>query len=293
MLLSAALADSRVAACLSSSPALKAAKILELEIVELDKLAEIKGGLLVAEIEGRKPAGLAAKVRKRDVGFVPILKRQLALDTAIVRRRNDRHGVTLVVPRVLLAYFDLCRSRQASRAAEERDGEFILGIGKPGARAIIHHDVPLVPSSLVVLIENAANHDERFIAIDAFRIELNRRTVRRKIGYLTDFLEVDVRAHQNALAILANRLNAAGPLEDNFCAAIGTVRDGLSHRPLLTGSTKKSSLETLVASRLMTRHFVGTRKPSHGNDSRLEKLLKRGFEIPFRARQTAKQIQAE
>src|SRR5580704_19472342 len=122
MLSSVALVDSRVAACRCSSPALKAAKILELEIVELDKLAEIKGGLFVAEIESRKPAGLAAKVRKRDVGLVPILKWQLALDTAIVRGCNHGQGVTLVVPGVLLAYFDLCRSRQARRAADERDG---------------------------------------------------------------------------------------------------------------------------------------------------------------------------
>jgi hypothetical protein len=31
-------------------------------------------------------------------------------------------------------------------------------------------------------------------------------------------------------------------LEDNLCAAIGTVRDGLSHRPLLTCCTKQSSI---------------------------------------------------
>jgi len=35
-------------------------------------------------------------------------------------------------------------------------------------------DVPFVPSALVVLIENAANDHEGFVAIYAFRVELNR-----------------------------------------------------------------------------------------------------------------------
>src|SRR4029077_1569687 len=187
-------------------------------------------------------SGFAAKIGKRDVGLVPVLKRQLALDAAVMSWRNHGQGVSLIVPGILLADLDLCGGWQTGGIAGERDRIFVLGIGEPGARAIIHGDMPLVPAALGVLIENAADGHEVFIAIYAFRMELDRRTVRREVGHLADFLEIDVRAHENAFAILTNRLNAAGPLEDNLCAAIGTVRDGLSHGPLLTCCTKQYSL---------------------------------------------------
>lgn len=43
----------------------------------------------------------------------------------------------------------------------------------------------------------------------------------------------------------------------------------------------------------MTRRFVRARETPHGNGPRMEKLLERGFEIPFIARNAAKQIQAK
>lgn len=43
----------------------------------------------------------------------------------------------------------------------------------------------------------------------------------------------------------------------------------------------------------MTHQFVRTRKASYRNISRMEKLLKRRFEIPFGTRNTAKKIQAK
>src|SRR6476646_9317221 len=117
-----------------------------------------------------------------------------------------------------------------------------MRIGEPGARAVVHGDVPLVPAALVVLVQNTSNDDERFVAINAFRVELNRRTVRREIGHLADLFEIDVGAHQYAFAVRTNRLNTAGPFENNLRAAVGTVRDGLGHLPLLTCCTRKPSL---------------------------------------------------
>src|SRR5580704_19198374 len=119
-------AESRVAACLRSSPALEAAEIFELEIIELDEFTEIESGLVIAEIERGEFAGLAAKVGKCYVRLIPVLKRQLAFDAAIVRLRNHAHGVVLIVPIVLLADLDLANCRQAGRVVGEGNRVFIL-----------------------------------------------------------------------------------------------------------------------------------------------------------------------
>src|SRR5262249_31344332 len=105
--LAASAAARRVAECLRSSPALKTAKILQLEFFEFDKLAEIEGRLGITVIERSELASFSPKIDKRNVGLIPVLKRQFAFDSAIVGRSDDAYGVTLAVPRELLPHLDL------------------------------------------------------------------------------------------------------------------------------------------------------------------------------------------
>src|SRR5215470_10068513 len=138
----------RAVACQRSSPALKTSEILQLEFFEFDKLAEIEGRLWITVIERSELASFRAKIDKRNVGLIPVLKRQFAFDSAIVGRSDDAYGVTLAVPRELLADLNLSLSRQIWRLRRKRHGVFLLRVRKPGARAVIHHHAPFVPGAL-------------------------------------------------------------------------------------------------------------------------------------------------
>ena len=86
--------------------------------------------------------------------------------------------------------------------------------------------MPLVPAALLVFVNDAADDHECFVVVVAFGADLDGRAVRRQIGHLADFFQIDVGAHQDGLAVLADGLHAAGPAEDNLRAAVGTVREG-------------------------------------------------------------------
>jgi hypothetical protein len=55
----------------------------------------------------------------------------------------------------------------------------------------------------------------------------------------------------------------------------------------------QNKIVTLIAGRLMARHFIRARKPPHGNILRMKKLPERRFKIPFGAQNAAKKIQAK
>ena len=111
--------ESGAAVFLRSSPALETAKIFQLEIVELNKFAQVKGGLVIAVVQRGEFARLAAKVGKRDVGLVPILKGQLPLDAAIMGGCNHGQGVALIVPRELLPHLNMGSGGKSSCVAGE------------------------------------------------------------------------------------------------------------------------------------------------------------------------------
>src|SRR5260370_3866328 len=94
-----------------------------------------------------------------DLSFVPNMKWQFAFDTPIMLWRYYAYRVGLAAPCELLAHADLRGRRKIWRLRGERHGIFTLRIRKPGARAIVHHDVPFVPAALIVLIKDAADHN--------------------------------------------------------------------------------------------------------------------------------------
>jgi len=136
------------------------------------------------------------------------------------------HRVSLVVPSVVLSYFAL--GRQFPPRRREGHDVLILRIRKPGA-AVIHHQMPFVPCSLIVFIDDAPYCYEGLAIVDALGANLNRRTVRRQIRNLADFLQVDIGSNQDRLAVFADSLHAARPAKDNLRPAVRAVRGGLSH----------------------------------------------------------------
>src|SRR2546430_576992 len=90
-----------------SSPARETKQIFQLKIVEFHEFAEVQSRFGIAVIERGEFPGLAAQINEGDVRLVPILKRQFALDPAIMRRCDDADSVGLVVPDELLADVDL------------------------------------------------------------------------------------------------------------------------------------------------------------------------------------------
>src|SRR5213078_1508467 len=90
-----------------SSPARETTQIFQLKIVKFHEFAEVQSRFGIAVIERGEFPGLAAQINEGDVRLVPILKRQFALDPAIMRRCDDADSVGLVVPDELLADVDL------------------------------------------------------------------------------------------------------------------------------------------------------------------------------------------
>ena len=217
------------------SPTLELTEIFELQIVELDELTEIQGGLIVAVIERGKFSRVGSAIGEFYVGLIPILKWEFAFDAFVMSDRDRGDHVSFTVPVVLLIDLNLIGRRQRLRRnfRRERDRKFVLRVGEPRAAAIVHHDVPFVPATLFIFVKNAAGHDESFVFVDAFGVELDRRTIGREVGDLADFFDVDIGANEDALAILADGLHAAGPLKRDFGAAIRAIRDGLRHRRTL------------------------------------------------------------
>src|SRR5262249_35559643 len=217
------------------SPTLELTKIFEFQIVELDEFTEIQSGLLFAVVECGKFSGVRAAVGELHVGLVPILKRQFPFDAFVMRDGDCSDDVSFAIPGVLLLDLNLSGARQRLRRnfCGEQYGEFVLRVGKPRAAAVVHDDVPLVPAALLVLIEDAAGDDERFIFVDALGVELDRRAVGWEVSDLADFFYVNVGANEDAFAVGANGLHAARPLKCNFGAAVWAVGDGLRHRRAL------------------------------------------------------------
>ena len=106
----AAVAAERVAGW-RSSPTLELAEIFEFQSVELNEFAEIQSRLLIAVIERREFSGVRAAVGELDVGLVPVLKREFAIDAFIMSDRDRGHDIRLTVPCVLLIDLNLRSGR--------------------------------------------------------------------------------------------------------------------------------------------------------------------------------------
>jgi len=214
------------------SPTLELAEIFEFQIVELNKFAKIQSGLLIAVVERGEFSGVRAAVGEFYVGLIPILKRKLAFDAFVVRDGDGGDDVSFTVPCVSLLDLNLRRGGRCLRRhfRSERDREFVLRVGEPGATAVIHHDVPFIPAALLVFIQDSAGDDECFVFVDAFGIELNRRAVWRQVGDLADFFDVHIGTDEDAFAVGTDSLHAAGPLKSNLGSAVRAIRDGLRHR---------------------------------------------------------------
>jgi len=104
-----------------------------------------------------------------------------------------------------------------------------LRIGEPAARPIVPDDVPLVPAPQLVLIYDAAGNQERLLLERAFRPDLDRRSIQRKIRNLTHLLDIDVGAYKDGPAEFAGSLNRARPQKANRSAAVGAVRNRAAH----------------------------------------------------------------
>src|SRR5204862_7615413 len=140
----------KVAECSRSLPALETAKILQFEILELHEFTEVQSRFGIAIIKSGEFRGLGAQVDEGDVRLVPILKWQFALDAAIMRGRDDGHSIGLVVPSELLADMNLGWGGKILRFRRGRERVFALSVRQPGACAVLHHDVPLIPAALIV-----------------------------------------------------------------------------------------------------------------------------------------------
>src|SRR5579871_2954289 len=90
--------------------------------------------------------------------------------------------------------------------------------------------MPLVPRSQIVFIEDPSNGNERLMVVLSLGADLERGTVRRQIGHLPDFFEIDVGADEDGFAIFADGLHAARPSEHNFRTAVRTNARRLGHR---------------------------------------------------------------
>src|SRR5580698_7802917 len=158
-----------------SSPTLELAEIFEFQIVKLDEFSEIQRRLFVAVIERGEFSRVRAAVSEFDVGLVPVLKREFAIDAFVMSDGDRGDDIRLTVPYVLLIDLNLCGARKGLRwhFRWERDGELVLCVREPRAAAIVHDDVPFVPAALFVFIQDAAGDDERFVFVNTFGVELN------------------------------------------------------------------------------------------------------------------------
>src|SRR5262249_52188255 len=95
------------------------------------------------------------QVDKDDIRLVPILKRQLSFHAAVVRFGDSADYVGVSVPGILLANAAL--SWQLAAGCGEGYSVVVLSIGKPAARAVVHHQMPFVPVALIVFINDSAN----------------------------------------------------------------------------------------------------------------------------------------
>ena len=86
--------------------------------------------------------------------------------------------------------------------------------------------MPFVPVALLVVVNDSPNRRECFVVVCPFGSDLNGRTIRRQVGNLSDFLQIDISAHQDGFAVLANSLHAARPAKNNLCATIRTSAVG-------------------------------------------------------------------
>ncbi len=274
-----------------SSPALEAAQILQFQIIEFHEFTKVQRRFWIAVIEGGKFSGLGAQIDEGDVCLIPILKGQFAFDAAVVRGRDHAYGVALIVPGELLAHLDLRRSRKNRRLGRQRESVFILRVREPSACAVVHHDVPLVPTALIVLIKDAADHNKRLVAVLALGIDLNRRAVRREIGNLADSFQVHIGADEDALAVFTNGLDVAGPAKHDLGAAVGTVGDGLAHRGWTTRLAARRFAS--VTGDLLALGFVGPLETTERNGMRSKESAEKGFKVPLCAGNTAKEIEAQ
>ncbi len=67
----------------------------------------------------------------------------------------------------------------------ERKIVFELRVGQPPALAVVVNDVPLVPSALLILVEDTPHHDECAVLILPFSPNLYRRAVLRQFRDLS------------------------------------------------------------------------------------------------------------
>src|SRR6185369_17225898 len=122
-------ARKKLACC--SCPPLKGAQVLQLQVIELDGLAQVQHWLFIAVIEGRKIPGLVAQVHEQRIFLVPVLKRKFAFHSAIVRLGDTRNRVGGAVPTELSAYAGLSAIRQLLERRGESHRIQALGVGKP------------------------------------------------------------------------------------------------------------------------------------------------------------------
>src|SRR5215469_7893060 len=112
--------------------------------------------------------------------------------------------------------------------------------------------MPFVPVALIVLINDSANGDERMGTVDALGSDLKGGTVWGQICDLTHLLKVNIRTHQNGLAVFTDRLHAGRPAEGDLSAAVGTIRGRLRHW-LRSSSPTTAASDSTAYSRAILR----------------------------------------
>ena len=108
---------------------------------------------------------------------------------------------------------------------------------------------------------------------------------------MTDFLQVDIRAHENAFAVFADRLHAAGPAKNNLRATVRTIGSRLRHRELFTGDVGRFFMSVTGSS--FQFRLIRPLQPPDRNCIRSEEILQNRFEIPFGATNATEKIEAQ
>src|SRR4029077_9373612 len=100
-----------------------------------------------------------------------------------------------------------------------------------------------------------------------------------------------IRADKDALAKFTNGLHAAGPVKNDFGAAIRAVCNRLGHRERSSMPAARDCAS--ITGGLLPLGFIGPLQAADRNRIRIEELAQDSFKIPFSSRDTNKEIDAE
>ncbi len=227
---------------------LEHAEVAQLQFLERDESPDEQDRGAVAVVDGAERGVVAAEVGKQHVLLAPVLERQFTLDALVPGRRQGRHLQPPVVPGVLEAELHRAGIRQRARGLNEtRHGELELSVRQPPARAVGIHEVPLVPPSVFVLVDDAADDGEAAAIERALGADLDRRTVGRQVRDLANRLEIDVVPDDDRATGLARGLDGARPAKTEGRAAVRAATGRASHSvpaPAVPFRTPDSRLPT-------------------------------------------------